>query len=94
MWFNAFGCDCIRNCYVVLQSCKMLLPAQVIEVWVAILQAVPTSRLLIKNKPFACPTAREHVLQQFVQLDIAAHRIDLLPLAPANSGVCLRQQQR
>lgn len=59
---------------------------QVIEVWVNILQAVPSSRFLLKNKPFACPAAREHVLQLFVKKGIAAHRIDLLPLAAANAG--------
>lgn len=59
---------------------------QVIEVWVMILQAVPSSRFLLKNKPFACPAAREHVMQLFVRKGIAAHRIDLLPLAVANAG--------
>ena len=59
---------------------------QVIEVWVMILQAVPSSRFLLKNKPFACPAAREHVMQLFVRKGIAAHRIDLLPLAAANAG--------
>ena len=51
-----------------------------------ILQAVPSPRFLLKNKPFACPAAREHVLQLFVKKGIAAHRIDLLPLAAANAG--------
>lgn len=60
-----------------------------IEVWVMILEAVPSSRFLLKNKPFACPAAREHVLQLFVKKGIAAHRIDLLPLAAANSGQIL-----
>lgn len=59
---------------------------QVIDVWVKILQAVPSARFLLKNKPFACPSAREHVLQLFVKKGVAAHRIDLLPLAPANAG--------
>ena len=57
-----------------------------IDVWVKILQAVPSCRFLVKNKPFACPAAREHVLQLFVRKGIASHRIDLLPLAPANAG--------
>lgn len=59
---------------------------QVIDVWVKILQAVPSARFLLKNKPFACPAAREHVLQLFVKKGVAADRIDLLPLAPANAG--------
>ena len=65
---------------------QSIVDVQVIEVWVRILQAVPSSRFLLKNKPFACAAAREHVLQLFVKKGIAAHRIDLLPLAVANAG--------
>ncbi len=68
------------------QSLQAVLVIQVIEVWVTILQAVPSARFLLKNKPFACAAAREHVLQLFVKKGIAAHRVDLLPLAPANAG--------
>lgn len=67
-------------------KCFCPLDAQVIEVWVSLLKAVPTARLVVKNKPFACPAAREHVLQLFVKKGIAGHRIDLLPLAAANAG--------
>lgn len=65
--------------------------AQVIEVWVRLLKAVPTARFIVKNKPFACPAAREHVLQLFVKKGIAGHRVDLLPLAAANAGggICI-----
>jgi hypothetical protein len=37
---------------------------QVLRVWARILQAVPNSRLLLKNKPFACVAARQHFLNQ------------------------------
>ena len=36
----------------------------VIAVWAKLLHAVPKSRLLLKNKPSACPLARRHILSQ------------------------------
>ena len=33
-----------------------------IHVWARILKALPTARLLLKNKPFACESARAHTL--------------------------------
>lgn len=35
---------------------------QVLRLWARILLSVPRSRLVLKNKPFACDTARAHVL--------------------------------
>jgi predicted O-linked N-acetylglucosamine transferase (SPINDLY family) len=35
---------------------------QVLSLWARILRAVPNSRLVLKNKPFACDTARMHTL--------------------------------
>jgi hypothetical protein len=35
---------------------------QVLRLWARILLAIPRSRLVLKNKPFACDTARAHVL--------------------------------
>ncbi len=35
---------------------------QVLKAWARILSAVPGSRLVLKNKPFACETARTHIL--------------------------------
>ena len=75
-----------RKSWVLLHVATDTVEVQVIDVWVKILQAAPSARFLLKNKPFACPAAREHVLQLFVKKGIAAHRIDLLPLAPANAG--------
>lgn len=56
------------------------------KLWARILRALPTSRLLLKNKPFACSAARQHVTQLFVKEGIAADRIDLMPLAIHNAG--------
>ena len=78
--------DASRHGWVLLHVAIETVEVQVIDVWVKILQAVPSARFLLKNKPFACPAAREHVLQLFVKKGVAAHRIDLLPLAPANAG--------
>jgi len=75
-----------RQSWLLLHVAIETVEVQVIDVWVKILQAVPSARFLLKNKPFACPAAREHVLQLFVKKDVAAHRIDLLPLAAANAG--------
>lgn len=47
--------------------------------------AVPGSRLVLKNKPFACEAARIHVLQQLAAVGVEAWRVDLLPLAPGNA---------
>ncbi len=33
-----------------------------IRVWAGIMEALPTARLLLKNKPFACESARAHTL--------------------------------
>lgn len=78
--------DTYRQRWSLLHVAIQTSQVQVIDVWVKILQAVPSSRFLFKNKPFACPAAREHVLQLFVKKGVAADRIDLLPLAPANAG--------
>ena len=40
----------------------MAADAQVIRMWARILAAMPTARLLLKNKPFACESARSHTL--------------------------------
>ena len=44
---------------------------QVLRVWARILRAVPGSRLLLKNKPFACASARAHT-----SAALAAHGVD------------------
>jgi hypothetical protein len=47
--------------------------------------SVPDSRLVLKNKPFACEVARVHFLQQLVAHGVESWRVDLLPLAAANA---------
>lgn len=44
---------------------------QVLRVWARILRAVPGSRLLLKNKPFACASARAHT-----SAALAAHGVE------------------
>lgn len=46
---------------------------------------MPGSRLLLKNKPFACEVVRRQWLCQLEALGVEAWRVDLLPLAPANA---------
>ena len=58
---------------------------EVIKLWARLLLAVPGSRLLLKNKPSACGSARAHFLQQMGVEGIAAQRVDLLPLTAGNA---------
>jgi hypothetical protein len=53
---------------------------QVLALWVRVLQAVPTSRILIKGKPFACPHMQEHFKRHFAAAGVDAARVMLLPL--------------
>lgn len=57
---------------------------QVIKCWAKILHRVPSSRLVLKNKPFACEMAKAHILNILSSLGIEPSRVDLLPLAPSN----------
>jgi protein O-GlcNAc transferase len=52
-----------------------------VQTWCAILAAVPNSRLVLKNKPFACADTRALWLRRFRRAGLAAWRVDLLPLA-------------
>eukprot|EP00891_Asterochloris_glomerata_P000012 jgi/Astpho2/12/fgenesh1_pm.00001_%23_1_t len=75
------------NGYITFGSFNALakITPQVINVWADILKAVPHSRLILKNKPFACDALRAHWLLQLRQHGISSDRIDLLPLNPSNS---------
>eukprot|EP00887_Chlorella_sp_A99_P005978 scaffold27.g5978.t1 len=57
---------------------------EVLRVWSRILLAVPGSRLVLKNKPFACEAVRAQFWQLFEEEGIERSRVDLLPLAPSN----------
>ena len=61
-----------------------------VQTWCAILRAVPSSRLVLKNKPFACQDTRTMWLQRFAVHGIATWRIDLLPLT---AGTCDHMEQ-
>jgi len=58
---------------------------RVLDCWCAILKQLPTSRMLIKCKPFACSTVTAKVLAQFAARGIDTSRIDLIPLLPTTA---------
>jgi predicted O-linked N-acetylglucosamine transferase (SPINDLY family) len=53
-----------------------------------VLCSIPTSRLVLKAKPFSCATARQHIASQLEAAGVAAWRFDLLPLT-ASTQVCV-----
>lgn len=55
---------------------------RVLETWSKILHQIPHSRLVLKNKPFACDSVKEKYWQILQGYGIARTRVDLLPLAP------------
>jgi protein O-GlcNAc transferase len=59
--------------------------AAVLQTWCAILAAVPKSRLILKNKPFACPETRGLWLRRFTARGISRWRVELLPLTPGTA---------
>lgn len=56
----------------------------VIDLWVELLRAIPTSRLVIKNSSLGDAPTRDHYLQLFAKQDIDPGRLDLLPPIHAN----------
>jgi predicted O-linked N-acetylglucosamine transferase (SPINDLY family) len=50
---------------------------EMIAVWSAILERVPKSRLLLKNKGLGERSARQHLLKLFADVGIHAHRLDV-----------------
>jgi predicted O-linked N-acetylglucosamine transferase (SPINDLY family) len=56
-----------------------------LALWARVLASVPGSRLVLKNKPFACPQARALWMGRLAALGVDAWRVDLLPLAPSNA---------
>jgi predicted O-linked N-acetylglucosamine transferase (SPINDLY family) len=57
---------------------------KVIEVWSSILKRVPTSRLIMKCKPFASPSVQNRILTQFQANGIESSRVELLLLVSKN----------
>ena len=46
-----------------------------LRAWAAILRAVPRSRLVLKNKPFACEVARAQYWRAFEEEGVEATRV-------------------
>lgn len=57
----------------------------VLTTWGKLLLAVPNSRLVLKNKPFACEWTKAKYWAFFEDMGVDRNRVDLLPLAPANA---------
>lgn len=55
---------------------------RVMDVWCSVLLRQPTSRMVIKCKPFGSDMIKEKTYRRFQARGIARHRIDLLPLTP------------
>lgn len=75
----------ISNGYITFGSFNALAKQtpEVLRVWCNILKSMPSSRLVLKNKPFACPTTRQKYWEFFEAEGVSRDRIDLLPLARA-----------
>jgi len=58
---------------------------EVLRLWARILLAVPNSRLMLKSKPFACETARNHFLGLLQAEGVESWRVDLVPLVAGNT---------
>ena len=57
----------------------------VFSVWARILRALPSSRLLLKCKPFSCPSISNRVMSTLEEEGLDPLRIDLQPLVLLNS---------
>jgi len=57
---------------------------KVIEVWSNILNAIPSSRLIMKCKPFASATVQRRILEVFRSHGIDSSRVDLMLLMSRN----------
>ncbi|CAM6119316.1 unnamed protein product [Calypogeia fissa] len=57
---------------------------RVLQIWARILCAMPSSRLVVKCKPFCCESVKDGFLAKLKELGVASHRVDLLPLILLN----------
>jgi hypothetical protein len=57
---------------------------RVLRVWARILCKMPSSRLVVKCKPFCCDSVREGFLAKLEELGVESLRVDLLPLILLN----------
>lgn len=58
---------------------------RVLGCWCEILKRVPSSRMLLKCKPFASQTVCNKILKRFADFGIDSERVDLIPLLPTTS---------
>lgn len=72
----------VRNEYITFGSFNALAKQtpEVLAVWARILRSIPASRLVLKNKPFACDAVRQKFWAAFESEGISRDRVDLLPL--------------
>lgn len=75
----------VRNGYITFGSFNALAKQtpEVLAVWARILRSIPASRLVLKNKPFACDVVRQKFWSAFESQGISRDRVDLLPLTVA-----------
>jgi hypothetical protein len=83
-------CRCILSAPVNTSCLSWTKCVHLLQTWCSILAAVPRSRLVLKNKPFACAETRAMWLKRFTSRDVASWRIDLLPLT-AQTGDHMQQ---
>ncbi|KAG6549294.1 hypothetical protein Mapa_009280 [Marchantia paleacea] len=76
----------ISNGFITFGSFNNLakITPRVLRVWARILCAIPSSRLVVKCKPFCCDSVREGFLAKLEDLGVESLRIDLLPLILLN----------
>eukprot|EP00850_Spirogloea_muscicola_P015052 SM000112S23994 [mRNA] locus=s112:225802:238896:- [translate_table: standard] len=65
-------------------TCFEEITPKVLKVWARILKLMPTSRLVVKCKPFSCTSIRDRFMAQMEQEGVDSLRIDLLPLVLLN----------
>lgn len=78
LWRNASTLNVV-TIYVGMQ-----MTPRVLGVWARILCKVPSSRLVVKCKPFCCDSVREGFLAKLEALGVESLRVDLLPLILLN----------
>jgi protein O-GlcNAc transferase len=53
---------------------------ETVALWTAIMKAIPSSHLILKSRNFSDRTSCKHAMELFTRNDIAAERIELLPI--------------
>lgn len=76
----------LRNGFVTFGSfsCLAKVGDACVALWARVLQEVPGSRLLVKNKGFYSPDVQATFVNKFKQHGISEHRLKLMALAPTS----------